>query len=74
MLNLFQHPLGEPPLLGGCGSTVIIRQFFEVIIRLDRMIQMGHPPAFKKSPKIGGYRGLIRIISAHLYEIVPLMD
>jgi hypothetical protein len=31
---------------------VIIRQLFEVIIRLDRMIQMGYPPP-SKNPKIG---------------------
>jgi hypothetical protein len=33
-------------------KRVIIRQLFEVIIRLDRMIQMGCPPALKKVPKV----------------------
>ena len=37
---------------------------FSVIIRLDRMIQLGVSPSFIKSPKIGGTRGLINNIPA----------
>jgi len=35
---------------------------------------MGVPPSLKKSPKIGGYRGLIESISAVAYYIKTVIE